>query len=386
MIHLISGLRTPLILIFSVFTMIYAVSSCKPKEQKSDPHSLYHEGKIYAFGDIIVTAPIQEGKLVLRQKSGVETFDSAEEKKEVYELVRELEEETDETKKNSRVLFVDFHPSDRSRPLIYKHHFVTRRSSTQSDRIDVWAKLIKTAPSYPDQSKTFTYLGHAIMKEGAKKGDFNLFQSIHRSEIAIGTKAHHPILHYASLNIRTRAYSKQYCSVIKHLPAGQKYQVPSSFNPAYCQESKPVEDICNSSPAEPGCEPEIPSRLTKLNSNVTNWTIKVENAAPLLAFENTRYRLIGNENSAFLEIQKDEESFDIEFCRGLAGHARNSRNYSNSNCKLSLDEKQTALSKSCQFEVTFKDAGSYEEKVCNMIIENTKSPKGEFQVLQFLKR
>lgn len=352
-------LKSPKLLSFISLLVLF---SCKPTRSGSDPSGYFTDGKQYGYGSFVLSGEPGPVELTIVQKSGVNNFDSAREG--LYSLFEKSDKE-------NPVVFVDYHPDTR-KPIIYNHKIVTKASTQEVGRIDVWMKLVKSAPSYTDSKTTYVYIGYFSNTDSKPK--MQLYGKVNSSRITFGDGFNRLALHYANSNIRQKKYSKSYCEVALGLPDSMKYQLPAGFEERYCAPVTPVGDICDSKPSDKNCLPEIPSEFSALESKDSSF--KLENI-DLLKIDSSRYRMVGNETTGTIAIDLGED-VNSENAKKIQIHTRTHTRALSDKCTVSLNmDKSISLNKFA-FNVSIQDAVSYDDKVCNLIVENIKNGKTDF--------
>jgi hypothetical protein len=380
--------RSPKSLFSAVIILL--IASCAPHQQSGDAESyIDDQGHTWAYGSVQVAAIGGPAMIMVKRQSSDQSLDDQQGAGARFEMVGAMQAVTGDAASGRKDLaYVDYHP-EKNRLLAYAYSLYAdpRPYDSKSELVDIYAELRHSGRSYYGNHRV--YLGQAFFQNGSDLAPLNRANGLHLSLIANGVYAGQWAMHYPNVEMVEATPWQGMC------PRGVS-QIPgqsTSQNPTQTATCKPLPaeiDLCDGDPTKPGCRPDYPAQNQQGDRPKARVTVEgldtVEEDGETVPGS---YVLSSGKEAKLVFVSETMTSTaakNAATCtRVFNAVARTIDGQINSACVLKPAPAKIDGDKlTCGLTISFVNAETYMEKVCN-VTAVFKGAASEIQTVQVLK-
>jgi hypothetical protein len=359
------------------------LSSCKVPESGVNPDSYIENGQIWAYGSVQLTHLEGPGVVVIERLKADQSFDSAaaaQTGSERFQLTGALQAAPGAGDNGRRDLaYVDLHPSS-DRLLAYAWSLEVRPRSGRENIVDVSALLRKPGRTFVGYRRI--HLGEAAFRADENTAQMTLRSGIKLSLIADGVYQGQWALHYPDVRMVDPPNFAGFCrGSVSQIPG----QLPNQ-NPGQRVSCRPMPsqiDLCGGSPLGESCRPRPPVQQAG-----DAFKPQVEGLEPVVEASSI-FATREDSSGKLLFVAEGIESTDATNAELCASRfytlARTEGEQVNPACIIKAAPALSANGKlACAVTVTFENAQTYLEKICNVtgLFVGSDEPPRTVQVLK----
>lgn len=373
-----------------------ALNGCKTPTSDHAPEQYIENGQVWAFGSVELMDPDMPGSVMLKRKAGVQAFDNL--GFELYGAVQGGGERD--------IAYADYHPTE-DKVLAYNYVTWVEKRGGNANSLDVYAKLIKQGRSTNTQNGLFVWIGTAqVPPQGDAK--LELAQGLHVSMIYDGVYVRRWALHYPDVKRVVLQPWQGMCpkdGPTQNMPGqngpGQGPGQNPGQGPGQWETCRPLpshKDLCEGDPTQEACRPKppvqqlpgqnVPGQSPEPPKQTTGLeTVNAEQGVYIMNADVKEAKIVFTAREA--KAATDEENA-AACSKKFFAVARSVDNVRNDSCVLTPAPASAKDGKlTCALTVSFLNANTYMEKVCNVTATfRGLGPAGadDGQRIQILKR
>ncbi len=378
--------------------LIAVASGCKTHQQTGNSEAYVENGVLWAYGSVQLSN-LEAPGIVMLKRTGVQTVDTA----PAYRLYGAVQAMTGTESGERDLAYIDWHPTlNKLLAFSYQLDFIARAGV--ANQVDVYGVLRKAGRSYYSRQRVF--LGTATFQTGSDLTRMELANGLKLSHIANGVFAGQWALHYPDVKMITVKAWQGICPrSVTQIPGQNPSQNPSQFDT--CRPLPAQHDLCGGDPTKAGCrpkrvtqypipqDPSVPPPVDGGTDDDDHQNSDLPVVAPgseIVVGSAPSYAMDADVKEAKLvfvaektKVANDDKN--AETCsRKFYAVARTVGRQVNSACVIKPAPASPRDGKlTCAVTVSFQDARTYLEKVCD--VTGLFQASGEAsQTVQLLKR